>query len=225
MHYHIGNMLIYQEFKPGCECPLCRIRNILENRLAEQYLNDAVMEDEQRKKVNERGFCAHHTQMMLARKNKLSLALQQVTRITTLKGRLEVTDDVKRALKQAEYFAQSTKTCVICDHVQDSMERYYKTIAEMYHGEPKFKDVLLSVNGFCLEHYAALLQHAKYAHGSQKAYVYDLSKLQKNAVNGLLEDLYTFCSKHDYRNANVPWNGAETALMRAVQRLHGEEAK
>ena len=44
-------------------------------------------------------------------------------------------------------------------------------------------------------------------------------------MNDLLEDLYKFCSKHDYRNANVPWEGAETALVRAVQRLHGEEAK
>ena len=101
MHYHIGNMLIHQEFQSGKSCPLCRIRNILENRLAEQYLNDAVMEDDQRKKVNERGFCAHHTQMMLARKNKLSLALQHVTRITTLKGKLEVTDDAKRAGTQS----------------------------------------------------------------------------------------------------------------------------
>lgn len=225
MHYHIGNMLIYQEFKPGCECPLCRIRNILENRLAEQYLNDAVMEDDQRKKVNERGFCAHHTQMMLARKNKLSLALQHVTRITTLKAKLEVTDNVKLALKQAEYFAHCGETCVICDSVEDSMVCYYKTIAEMYDGEPKFKDVLLKTNGFCLEHYAALLAHAKYAHGSSRSYVYDLSKLQKKAMNDLLEDLYKFCSKHDYRNANVPWEGAETALLRAVQRLHGEEAK
>ena len=225
MHYHIGNMLIYQEFKPGCECPLCRIRNILENRLTEQYLNDAVMEDDQRKKVNEKGFCAHHTQMMLARKNKLSLALQQVTRITTLKGRLEITDNVKHALKQAEYFAACGKTCVICDSVEESMVRYYKTIAEMYNGEAKFKEVLLKTDGFCLEHYAALLRHAKYAHGSQSAYVYDLSKLQKTAMNKLLEDLYTFCSKHDYRNAARPWNGAETALLRSVIRLHGEEAK
>lgn len=31
MHYHIGNMLIHQEFQSGKSCPLCRIRNILEN--------------------------------------------------------------------------------------------------------------------------------------------------------------------------------------------------
>ena len=55
--------------------------------------------------------------------------------------------------------------------------------------------------------------------------MYALSKLQKEAVNALLEDLYRFCSKHDYRNADMPWEGAETALLRAVSLLHGEEAK
>ena len=30
MNYHIGNMLIYQEFNDSGVCPLCRIRNILE---------------------------------------------------------------------------------------------------------------------------------------------------------------------------------------------------
>ena len=35
MNYHIGNMLIWQEFNDGNECPLCRIRNILETRLAD----------------------------------------------------------------------------------------------------------------------------------------------------------------------------------------------
>lgn len=96
MNYHIGNMLIYQEFVSGNDCPLCRIRSILEKRLVEQYLNESVMEDFQRRMVNERGFCLHHTEMMHARQNKLSLALQHITRLTTLKGQLEITADPKK---------------------------------------------------------------------------------------------------------------------------------
>ncbi len=225
MNYHIGNMLIWQEFKPGCECPLCRIRNILEKRLVEQYLNDAVMEDFQRRMVNERGFCAHHTQMMLSRQNKLSLTLQHITRITTLKGKLEVTADPKIALRQAEIFEHCGETCVICDGVEVNMVRYYKTVAEMFYAEPKFKETLLATGGFCFEHYGRLLRYAKFARGRKKDYIYTLSKLQKDAVNKLLEDLNWFAAKHDYRNADKPWNGAETALVRSVQRLHGEEAK
>ena len=74
MNYHIGNMLIYQEFNGTGVCPLCRIRNILENRLADQYMSESVMEDFQRRLVNEKGFCEHHTKMLYARQGKLSLA-------------------------------------------------------------------------------------------------------------------------------------------------------
>lgn len=225
MYYHIGNMLIYQEFsKPG-ECPLCRIRNIRETRLVEQYLNDSVMEDAQRRLVNERGFCLHHTQMMHARQNKLSLALQHTTRLTALKAKLEVTADIKRAQKMAETFIHSHDTCVICDAVETDMIRYYKTVAETFCAEPKFKDVLLSVNGFCFEHFGYLLKYAAFARGKKKDYLYTLTKLQKDSLDKLLTDLNWFAAKHDYRNQDKPWNGAENALLRSIVKLHGEEAK
>ena len=225
MHYHIGNMLILQEFNGGDGCPLCRIRNILEKRLVEQYLNEAVMEDSQRQAVNERGFCMHHTQMMHARQNKLSLALQYVTRLTTLKGKLEITADKKIGKKMADAFEHCGNTCVICDAVEENMVRYYKTIAEMFAGEANFKAALLSTKGFCLEHFGALLRYSAFAHGKEKDYLYTLPKLQKDAMNALLEDLQWFCAKHDYRNADKPWNGADTALLRAVALAHGTPAK
>ena len=225
MNYHIGNMLIYQEFNDSGVCPLCRIRNILENRLAEQYLNESVMEDYQRRMVNERGFCEHHTNMLYARQNKLSLALQHVTRLTALKGKLEVTADLKTAQKMAETFIHSGDTCVICDNVEVNMIRYYKTVAEMFYAEPKFKEILQKTNGFCMEHFGYLLKYAAYARGKKKDYIYTLTKLQKESEEKLLTDLQWFCAKHDYRNADKPWNGADTALLRSVQKLHGETAK
>lgn len=225
MNYHIGNMLIYQEFNASNECPLCRIRNILEKRLVDQYLNESVMEDSQRRMVNERGFCAHHTQMMHARQNKLSLALQHITRLTSLKAKLEICADTKTAAKLADIFTQSSKTCVICDNVEVNMIRYYKTVAEMFYAETKFKDILLSTNGFCLEHFGQLLKYASFARSKKKDYIYTLTKLEKEVLEKLLIDLQWFCSKHDYRNADKPWNGAEDALARSIVKLQGEEAK
>ena len=163
MNYHIGNMLIYQEFNDSNECPLCRIRNILEKRLTDQYLNESVMEDFQRRLVNERGFCMHHTKMMHARQNKLSLALQHITRLTALKGKLEITAAPKTAAKMAETFEHCGQTCVICDGVEVNMIRYYKTVAEMFCSEPDFKETLQKTNGFCLEHFGCLLKYAQFA--------------------------------------------------------------
>lgn len=225
MNYHIGNMLIYQEFNDSNECPLCRIRNILEKRLTDQYLNESVMEDFQRRLVNERGFCMHHTKMMHARQNKLSLALQHITRLTALKGKLEITADPKTAAKMAETFEHCGQTCVICDGVEVNMIRYYKTVAEMFCSEPDFKETLQKTNGFCLEHFGCLLKYAQFAKNRKKDYIYTLTKLQKEQLEKLLADLNWFAAKHDYRNAEKPWNGAEKALERSILKLHGEEAK
>lgn len=225
MNYHIGNMLIYQEFNDSNECPLCRIRNILEKRLTDQYLNESVMEDFQRRLVNERGFCMHHTKMMHARQNKLSLALQHITRLTALKGKLEITAAPKTAAKMAETFEHCGQTCVICDGVEVNMIRYYKTVAEMFCSEPDFKETLQKTNGFCLEHFGCLLKYAQFAKNRKKDYIYTLTKLQKEQLEKLLADLNWFAAKHDYRNAEKPWNGAEKALERSILKLHGEEAK
>ena len=99
------------------------------------------MEDFQRRMVNEKGFCLHHTQMLLARPNKLSLALQHITRLTALKGKLEITAELKTASKMAEIFAHSGETCVICDGVEVNMIRYYKTVAEMFLAEKDFQNL------------------------------------------------------------------------------------
>ena len=183
------------------------------------------MEDFQRRMVNELGFCAHHTDMLRARPNKLSLALQHITRLTTLKNKIEVTADIKTAEKMADVFMRSGKTCVICEGVEVNMIRYYKTVAEMFCAESKFKEILLSTKGFCLEHFGALLKYASFARGKKKDYIYTLTKLERDVLNKLLEDLQWFAAKHDYRNAEKPWNGAEDALIRSVSKLHGIEAQ
>lgn len=60
MHYHISTGLILQEFPKGSECPLCEIKAIVERQIVDQFLNEAVMVDQYRDKVNRLGFCAHH---------------------------------------------------------------------------------------------------------------------------------------------------------------------
>ena len=225
MNYHIGNMLIYQEFNGKNQCPLCAIRNILERRLTEQYLNESVMEDFQRRMVNEKGFCLHHTEMMLARQNKLSLTLQHITRLTALKGRLEITAEPKIAKEMADFFIDSDSRCVICDGVEVNMIRYYKTVAEMFFAEKKFKEILQNTKGFCLEHFGQLLRYASFARTRKKDYIYTLTKLEQASVQSLLEDLNWFAAKHDYLNADTPWNGAEEFLLRSVVKMHGGRAK
>ena len=98
MAYHIDTGLIKEKFKIDCECPLCEIQAVNEEQFLHEFLNDAVMEDGMRAKVNKFGFCSKHYDMLIARQNKLSVALQVSTRLSTIRKTVCPIDNVKSAL-------------------------------------------------------------------------------------------------------------------------------
>ena len=66
---------ISEVFEPKDGCPLCRLRDILEQRCLEYIMGAAMMEPDIRVETNRLGFCKDHYFMMLKRKNRLSIAL------------------------------------------------------------------------------------------------------------------------------------------------------
>ena len=181
------------------------------------------MEDNTRIKVGKQGFCARHFDMLFSRQNKLSVALQIGTRVDKLLPTIGETNSVKSALKQAQTLENESTTCVICDLVEESMVKYYKTIAQMFAREMDFVKTLISSKGFCLHHYAELLKYSKSAGFVAKDYVNILGKTQKRNMERLQEELKKFCDKHDYRNALEPLGNAETALPRMREKLYGKK--
>jgi len=223
MNYHINTGLILQEFKGESECPLCEIKKIVESQIVDQFLNEAVMVDNYRKHVNEKGFCSNHTDMLFSRSNKLGLALQHSTRINALSSKIEITDNFKNAKKQAEFFKNTSSTCIICEIADLSMVRYYKTIAELFFNEQDFKKLFLNTKGFCMKHYGELLTYANYAKSSTKEYLKSLTTLQKTNTERIVDELKWFCDKHDYRNQDKPWNNSKDVLPRSIIKLHGSK--
>ena len=224
MNYHISTALILQEFpKRGNECPLCEIREIVEKNVTEQYLNEAVMVKDVRYKVNEKGFCAKHFDMLFEGQSKLGLALQCVTRMNVLKEGFNKPVGYRAAKKQAEKLIAAQNTCVICDTVEEHMERYAKTVAELYFAEEDFRELLGYTKGFCLKDYASLIMNAKYASIKVNEYVRTLADVQMSNFEAVQSDLQWFCDRHDFRNANKPLEGAKDALPRTRARLYGKK--
>ena len=223
MAYHIDTGLIKDKFNTDCECVLCEIKKIVEEQFLHEFLNDAVMEDNTRIKVGKKGFCARHFDMLFARQNKLSVALQIGTRIEKMQSLIEPQKNVRSAVKQAQALIKSTNTCVVCDLVEESMVKYYKTIAQMFERERNFFKTIISSKGFCLTHYAELLKYSRHAGFASKEYVNILGNTQKRNIERLKQDLKKFCDKHDYRNALEPLGSAETALPRTREKLYGKK--
>ena len=224
MRYHISTSLILQEFsKTDRDCPLCEIREIVEKNVTEQYLNEAVMAHSARYAVNEKGFCAGHFDMLFAGQSKLGLALQCVTRMNVLKQSVGKPSSVRSAKKAAEELFAAERTCVICDTVEEHMQRYYKTVAELYFAEEDFRDLLSYTKGFCLHDYAGLLQNASCASVKAGEYVRALEKLESENFDSLQADLKKFCDSHDFRNAGRDLGTSKDALRRTRAKLYGKK--
>ena len=223
MRYHIDTGLIIEKFQTDCECPLCEIQKIVEEQFLHEFLNDAVMEDNTRIKVGQRGFCAKHFDMLFARQNKLSIALQIGTRAEVMSMYLEKLSSAKAAKKAANVIDNFDKTCIICSLQEESMVKYYKTVAQLFMREKEFYKMLFSCKGFCMHHYAELLRYSAHAGFMKNEYVSVLSTCQKRNFDRLQSELKYFCDKHDYRNAMLPMGDAETALPRMREKLYGKK--
>lgn len=223
MQYHIDTGIIYEKFETACECPLCAIEKKVTEQFLHEFLNDAVMEDDTRVKVGKNGFCDKHFDMLFKRQNKLSVALQISTRaekVAPLFGKIKSTGAAK---KRAAEIKNSLSTCVICDLIKESMEKYYKTVAQMFAREKEFVKILSESKGFCARHYAELLTYSSCAGLSVKKYLETLTGVQERNFERVRQELKAFCDSHDYRNARKPLGNAENALPHARIKFYGEK--
>ena len=218
MQYHINTGLIHEKFNSECDCPLCEIEKIIEDGIVYEYLNDAVMEDDTRIHVNKTGFCKEHFDLLFQGKNKLSLALQISTRTDEM---LKLFDKPVSAKKRSDKLLHSIQTCAICEHINESMVKYYKTIAQMFDNEPDFYKKIIDTNGFCVKHFAYLVKYSSYAGKFKKEYLEVLFNVEKRSLETTKSHITDFCYSHDYRNAGKPLGDAKTALSDMRRKLYG----
>ena len=224
MNYHIGTMLIDENFNADGECPLCKIRAKVETRLAEQYLGEGVMEDDTRKEVNALGFCSRHYDMLFSFQSKMGLALQVSTRLKTVRKEIEKPEKGKQAKKLADKLEKTTCGCVVCKYLEDHMIRYYKTVAEVYASKPSFRKRLADEKGFCLSHFALLNRYSDYAKQEQKSYLNDLYAVESCYLDNVEADVLSFCDHHDYRKRDIPLTqGEKDCLKTARSAFYGKK--
>lgn len=221
MQYHIQTSPIWDAFKSGCDCPLCAIYQKSSDRLVEQYLNEAVMEPDYRVRVNKLGFCTKHLKQLFEGKNKLGLALQLNTRTAAMLEKMKIADNFKQAKKQAEELEKSLDTCVICETVDEMMERYAYTIAQMYRDEKEFPKTFRLSNGFCLPHYVLLLKNSGKASNKIAEYLNDLTGLQISTTAKINNETQRFTEKFDYRNNGSGGVPDPDTVPGAIKKLRG----
>lgn len=231
-------------FNQEARCPLCELEAVQSEKLLDFYLGPSLMEADHRLMTNASGFCNEHlTAMYNSQKNRLGLGLMLHTHLLDLIPHTEevlekaVPSERKQGIfsrgkgdwkgelnKAAEKIRRRVDSCVICDRLKQTMDRYIEVIFYQYVHDEDFARRLKTGQGFCLKHTADLLEaSAKHLKQQQAAeFVSDLKNLELRQLESLCGDVEWFTLKFDYRNQNEPWKNSKDALPRAIRRLEGE---
>ena len=224
MREDICSIPISEIFEPKDGCPFCRMRDMLEDRMATYITGAAMMEPDVRVETNKKGFCKDHFGMILQRGSRLSVALILESLLDEISQDIFPEDPktpVKKVLAAAD---RRHSTCFVCENVDMNMEHLSATVIKLWQTEPEFRDLYAAQTHICLDHYSFILRAAQKM--PKKNYIpfaqvtRELSKKYLDVVKG---DTTHFCRMFDYRNAGGDWGNSRDAIERSIAYITGRE--
>ena len=202
MREDICSIPVNEVFEPKDGCPFCRMRDMLEDRMATYITGAAMMEPDVRIETNRLGFCSEHFNQILARGSRLSVALILESLLAEVKG--QVFPEGKAVPKKIAAAVRSREeNCFICE-----------TIKAGTHG---FRGPYAAQQFICLPHYGLVMEAA--AKMPKKNFVpfeADTTRLARAYLDTLSGDVTHFCRMFDYRNAGGDWGNSKDAIERAM---------
>jgi len=232
MREHLDTMPIWEAYRTDCECPLCEIQLKNEAMYIDNFLGASVMEPDTRIEVNKKGYCQHHFKQLFDAGNRLGLALmthtymkETIAHLPSLSEQPQKKGLFKKAAAPAQNEAKdSVESCIICERLSHTMERYVYTLLCMYEDDQTFRDAFMRSKGLCLPHYFQVMEAAP-KHLSGKVLPEFLSSAELNEKMHLArieKELEWFTQKFDYRNQDKPWGNSQDAVERAINKLQGK---
>ena len=239
MKERIDTIPVNEAFSSGDECPFCYLEREVERRAIRYVLGSGAsyMEPEVRAATDSSGFCRSHYKKMYDYGNALGSALMMQTYYACLLEELNARlDDYELPEKRqlfrkpkpgdaqslGQWLREKETSCYVCDRIEDSLSRYYATFFALSK-EPEFREKVANCKGFCLPHFARLMERAvEDLPNSQRDWFYGtVPALMKQHMLRVKEDLDWFVEKHDYRQAGAPWKNSTDAVPRSMQKLRG----
>ena len=230
---------VNEGFEAEDECPFCAMERDVEQRAIRYVVGPAAtyMEPHVRAATGSVGFCGHHMKALYDYGNQLGAAMILQTYITSLLDEIKSKAENVEIPEKKSIFRKKTPTtetpywqilsdrkdsCYICDKIEYNMSRHYHTFFALIK-DKEFRDKVEGCKGFCVRHFARLLQEAEnYLPDSQRNWFYPtVYKLMCENMERVKGDLDWLVAKYDYRNAGAPWGNSQDALPRTMQKLQG----
>ena len=247
MQYHIDTIPVWDAMKLNGECPLCALKRKNELMDVERFLGASVMEPDTRIPVNQKGFCGHHLSILFTQKNRLGLALMMHTHMKETRKTIDdALSKVREAGKQsgkalfkrmikganapqtplqeaARSLEKAVSSCILCDSVNEHMNRYLYTMLYLWERDKDFRKVFCESKGVCIPHAAQLLSMAEDNLPGKELenFVQTLSSLVSDNLNRITNEVEWFTLKFDYRNQDKPWGNSKDAVERACNKMRG----
>ena len=248
MRYHIDTIPVWDAMKLDGECLMCALERKTELGEAERYLGASVMEPDVRVKVNDRGFCRKHHAMLFSMSNRLGHALMLESHMIENRQKLEkisaslaksaaqlkesgIADKlngknkaaITEILKQAKAVNDMSCSCLMCETIEENMRRYLHTFFHLYQNDGDFRSRFENSKGLCLPHLGQLLEVAAEELGAKDLgrFVETVTKLERENMDRIQEDISWFIKKFDYRYENESWKNSKDAVERTVNKVRG----
>ena len=248
MKYHIDTIPVWDAMKRDGECLLCALERKTELDEAERYLGASVMEPDIRVQVNAKGFCRRHHGMLYGMSNRLGHALMLESHMIETRERaakaIKKLEGAAAALKsaglagkfsgkgksaeatvreQAAELADMAGSCLMCDTIEENMMRYMHTFFHLYQHDADFRTKFKNSKGLCLPHLGQLLEAAAQELNAKDLgeFVQTLTRLEKENMDRIQEDISWFIKKFDYRYENESWKNSRDAVERTVNKARG----
>ena len=239
MKEQIHTIPVNEAFEAVDECPFCNMERAVEQSAIRYVLGPAAsyMEPDVRGATDKAGFCREHMKKMYDYGNTLGNALILQTYYARLLDEFHLAAATfemppkqpilgkKKPMTGDRYWQrlqERVESCYICDKIEYNMSRYYHTFFVLLK-EEEFRKKVEGTKGFCLRHFARLLQEAEEKlPNAQREWFYEtiLPLMEENLIR-VKDDLDWLVAKFDYRNAGADWKNSKDALQRTMQKLEG----
>lgn len=191
MKEKIYTIMINEAIDEDNGCPLCLIKEKLEQNALEYYMGAAMMEPDVRMETNNKGFCGAHAKKMLKMGNRLSLALMLDTHA------IETIDKIKKVRNGGIFGKKESehKSCAVCDRVNEQMGLCISNFAYLLDSEPDFAEKFIKSEGVCVAHFYDLYTRLK-SKGAKLLKEHTVNSLEKTE-----KALLGFTKSFDYNGA------------------------
>lgn len=218
MRDDITSIPISEVFEPKDGCPVCRLRNMLEERSVTYITGAAMMEPDVRIETNKVGFCRHHYGQMLKVGKKLTVAL-------ILQSHLAQIAKDGAARQKSGKMERAGETCFVCNKLDRNMQQIVQNVCLLWEKEKEFRVLYSDQPYICLDHCRMLTAAAdRISKKNRGEFIKTTVQLTENRLACLAGDLQHFCDMFDYRsNGRDDWGTSKDSVERTIEFLTTRE--